>query len=97
MWWNPRNGFDRAKALFGVALVQCVPACLRNCFRDMLSNCAHTLGCREALLGAEVRLCMDDSDNIEDWAEARILAVGTNEDHPTEGRFSHKLPYDGSV
>lgn len=53
--------------------------------------------CRENLLGVEVRLCINDSDNIEDWAEARILAVGANADHPTEGRFSRKLLCDGSV
>ena len=51
----------------------------------------HMLVCREDLLGAEVRLYIDNSDSTEEWAEARILALGASEGHPTEGMFTYKI------
>ena len=57
----------------------------------------HLLVCREDLLGAEVRLYAERPDSSGEWAEARIMALGANDDHPTEGMFSHKLVCDGGV
>lgn len=87
MWWNPRNGFNRDTALFGVALAPYV-ALLRYAlpsFTNSLTIDHILLVCREVLLGAEVRLYSDNPDNTGEWAEARVLTLGAGKHNLTEG------------